>query len=107
MKKITIAFLILSIIGIFLLLLVFLYPSQKQISGKITFNENEYTETTGKITSVKEVYEFKIIKLDNNLTVVCYECPKMKKNQKITATGPITNKSGTIQINAETIKILG
>jgi len=106
MNKLAVAFLVLSLIGIFLLLLAFLYPSPKQISGKISFNENDYTETTGKITSVKEVYEFKIIKLDNNITVVCYDCPKLKKNQKITATGAISNQSGSIQINAETIKIL-
>jgi len=106
MKKLAVAFLVLSLIGIFLLLLAFLYPTPKQISGKAIFNENDYTETTGRILSVKEVYEFKIIKLDNNLTVVCYDCPKLKKNQKITATGAITNKSGAIQINAEMIKIL-
>jgi len=106
MKKLAVTFLVLSLIGIFLLLLAFLYPAPKQITGNVILNEKEYTKTTGKITSVKEVYEFKIIKLDNNLTVVCYDCPKLKKNQKITAIGTITNYSNTLQINAEMIKVL-
>ncbi|MBU3913575.1 MAG: hypothetical protein KKB21_01530 [Nanoarchaeota archaeon] len=105
MKKIAIIFLILSLVGIFLLLLAFLYPSPKQVSGKVTFNENDYSQVSGKIVSVKELYEFKIITLDNGIAVVCYDCPKLKKNQKITAFGAVTQKNNITQINAETIKI--
>ena len=84
------AYLLLSIAGILILLLISL--SQKP------------TIVSGKILDIKDYSEFKIIKLEN-FTVTCYKC-EFKVNQTIQVTGRQVVYKGKPEINADKIEII-
>ena len=103
-KLLTIS-LVLSLIGIFLILIFALHQGPKRISAYASLNANDYVETTSKILSIKTYDEFNIIKLENNISVVCFKC-SFNQSQTIKVQGKVSEYKGEKQINAETIEVI-
>lgn len=103
MSKLLAISLIVSVLGIFILLFFALSQSPEKISRNSA--EYSYVQAEGRIISIKNYNEFNIIQLDSNITVVCNKCI-LKTGQKILVTGVLEDYQGTMQINAEEIKII-
>ena len=95
---------IISISGIFILLLFSQIIKPKQISDYQELKLNDYVSTTSKILSIKTYESFNIINLENKITLTCNSC-NLKINQTITATGKVAEYNNKLQIQAEKIKI--
>ncbi len=106
MGKLLAISLTLSLIGIFLLLIFTLNQNPIPVLAYASLNTNNYIETTSKILSIRTYDEFNIIRLENNITVVCFEC-KFQPNQTIKIKGIVSEYNGEKQINAESIEVLG
>ncbi len=106
MRLIIILTLTISLIGIFILIFLAANQAPETISGQSIIETKEYVETTGTISEIKKASDFSVINLDNNITVVCYNCPLFKINQKIKATGTLSEYNGKKQINAERIEVV-
>lgn len=106
MRIMLILTLTISLIGIFVLIFLAAQSKPQEISGQAILETKDYVETTGKITAIKKASDFSIINLDNNITIVCYNCPLFKVNQKIKATGTLSEYQGKKQINAERIEVV-
>ena len=96
-----ISFLI-SILGIFLLLLVSFLTQPKQVNHYSELKINNYVKTTGKIISINSYQDFLVIKLNNNITITC-NC-NLKANQTVAVAGKVTKYKGNLQIEAEEIE---
>lgn len=91
MSKLLIISLIISILGIFsLILMALIHPPET---------------STGRVISVRDYNEFKIIALDTNKTVTCFKCD-LRINDTIQVQGDIEFYQGKPQINAQIIKKL-
>lgn len=103
MRLLTIS-LAISLIGIFVLLLIAAYLKPKDITGNVVSNE-DLVKTSGTIVSIKSIDNFNIIVLDNQETVVCFNC-NFKQGDKVSVEGRVSEYQGQKQINAETIKVI-
>ena len=104
MPKIFKLSLIISLTGVFLLLLLSLAIQPKQISSYSELKENDYAKVTGKIISIKNFNDFSVIKLDSNITLTCTGC-KLKENQTITAAGKVEKYQSSLQISIDKAEI--
>lgn len=90
-----------SFLGILILLL--LANSQPElINSKNQLKLGEYAKTQAKIVSIKNSNNFKIILLDNNITLTCYKC-QFNINDTITAQGKVIEYKNQIEIQADKI----
>jgi len=94
--------LIISIIGIFSLLLTSLVIAPIQVSSYQELKENSYVQVSGKIISISSYNDFSIIKLDNNITLTC-NC-KLKENSTIQVLGKVISYKNMLEIQVEEIK---
>jgi hypothetical protein len=94
MEKLFKIFLILSILGILLLLIISVSLPPKNVS--------KYSELKGKIISLKVSGNFNVARLNNNITITC-DC-KLRLNKTIIAEGRVQEYKGTLQINIEKMK---
>lgn len=99
-----IIFLIISVIGIFLLMIISLNLQPQKISSYSELKENSYVKVRGKITEIKNYQDFSAIKLDNNITITC-NC-KFPVNQTISAIGRVEEYKDNLQVNAEKIELI-
>lgn len=97
--------LITSFIGIFLLLLLSTIIQPKEVLKYSDLELDSYAKTTAKVISIKSYDNFKIIKLNNNITLTCNNC-KLKEKQIVAVTGKVTEYKDQLQINAEKIESL-
>lgn len=97
MGKLLVISLIISLIGIFALLIISI--NQENLTGSAISK----VSVTGKILDVKKYDEFNIIRLEN-ITVICYQCD-FRPGETITATGIISQYQGKNQLDAEEIKL--
>ena len=101
--------LIISILGIFLLLILTNLIKPQQVNNYQQLSQlklNQLATTTGKVISVYSTNDFNIIKLNNNLTLTFNQKNlQLKQNQTITATGIISSYQSSLQIQANKIKI--
>ena len=95
--------LIISVTGIFFLLLLSILIQPKQINNEKELKLNDYISVKGKIISIRNYDDFNVIKLDNNITLTCEKC-KLKQNQTIIAEGKVEEYEKQLQINAEKIQ---
>lgn len=104
MKKLFIFFLLLSILGIFILLLISLTIQPKSIKNYQQLKEKDYVSVSGRIISSNyyKNSDFSILRLENNITITC-NC-KIPANETLTAKGVVENYKGNLQINAEEIE---
>lgn len=96
-----ISFLI-SVLGIFFLLLISNIIQPKPITNYSELKLNNYVKTSGKIISINQIEDFAIIKLSNNITLTC-NC-KLKANQTIQVTGKVTEYKNQLQIQADRLE---
>ena len=103
MNRLFILCLLVSILGIFTLLLVSLQIKPIQVSSYSQLKENDYVQVKGKIISDKyfQDSDFSIIKLENNITLTC-NC-KFPVNSTIYAEGRVEKYNNNLQINADKI----
>ena len=104
-KLMKISFLV-SLVGIFFLLLLSNIIKPKQINLPSELKLNSYASTSGKILSIKNYDDFLIIKLDNNIALIfnCKNC-NLKQNLTIKTEGKVVSYKNELQIQAEKIKI--
>jgi len=95
---------LISILGIFLLLLISNIIQPKPITNYSELKLNNYVKTSGKITSINNFQDFLVIKLNNNITITC-NC-KLKANQTILVIGQVTEYKNQLQIQADKLKIM-
>ena len=103
MGKLLAISLIISLLGIFFLLFLALNQTPEKLSGNTVLNS--YVKAEGRVVLVKTYSEFSIIRLDTNITIVCFKC-SLKPGQKIQVIGVLEEYQGERQINAEKIKII-
>jgi len=96
--------LIISILGIFILLLISSNLRPKKVSNYSELAEGDYVQTTGKIISLRDYQDFSVIKLNNNITITC-NC-KFTINNTIEVTGKVENYQNSLQINADKISLI-
>jgi hypothetical protein len=94
--------LLISILGIFLLLLISLLIQPKPVNSYSELKLNTYVKTTSNITSIRSSGDFSIIRLANNITATC-NC-KFNPNQTIEVEGKVTEYQGSLQIESERIQ---
>jgi len=92
-----------SILGIFLLLIISASIQPEKISGYSELKENKYVQVSGKIISIKNYEDFSILKLDSNITLTC-NC-KFQANSTVTAQGKVEKYQNNLQVNADKIEI--
>jgi preprotein translocase subunit YajC len=95
--------LVISILGIFILLLIISNLQPKKISNYSELAEGDYVHVTGKIISLKNYQDFSLIKLDNNITITC-NC-KFRVNSTIKVIGKVELYQNNLQISADKIEI--
>lgn len=103
MPKLLSASLIISLLGTLILLSIMFLIPPKTISNCDELKLNELVQTQGKITSIKSIESFLVIRLDNNLTLTCDNC-RLKQNQSIIAEGKVSDYRGELQITADRIQ---
>jgi hypothetical protein len=97
----------LSIAGIFILILISLNVQPQKISLSSELRENSYVSISGRIVSIKTFPDsggFSIIKLENNMTVIC-NC-NFPVNTTVAVIGRVEEYENNLQINAEKINSL-
>ena len=95
--------LLFALLGILSLFAASFLIQPKLVSNSSQLKENDFVKTQGKIILIREYDEFKIIKLDNNITFTCYSCD-FKINQTISAEGRVSRYKNYLQINVDEIK---
>jgi hypothetical protein len=105
MNKLFVLCLLISISGILTLYLISLQIKPIQVSSYSELKENEFVQVQGKIISDKYFPEsdFSIIKLDNNIAIIC-NC-QFPKNITIKAEGKVEEYNNQLQINAQKIEV--
>jgi len=96
--------LIISFSGIFFLFFLSKTQQPQYILKYQELKLNEKVKTIGKITSIRDYGRLNIIKLDNNITLICNRC-SFKINKTIEAEGIVTSYKNKLQIQTTKIKV--
>jgi len=102
--------LVISIIGIFVLLILSnsLEPQKMHIKDIDSKNLNQRVQTIGTINFIKTFPEFQIIRIrqdNSSITVLVNQKTNLTKNQTIEVTGKVTEYNNSLEIQADKIKI--
>lgn len=99
---------IVTLTGIFILLILINFSSPKTITGPQQLEKlTDYTkvQTSGRVISERILYdETKLIKIDNNIEIICNSCP-VYLNKSISVIGTSEKYENKTQIVALKIKI--
>lgn len=99
---------IITIIGIFILLILMNFSSPKSITSPEELNtlvDNSPVQVQGQVISERILYgKTKLIKIDNNIEIICNSCP-VYLNKSISVIGTSEKYENKTQIIALKIKI--
>jgi len=92
-----------SILGILFLFFIPSYLPAKQVSSYQKLTEGEHVTINSTVKSIRVYNNFKIIKLDNNITLTCFNC-ELSENQRINTKGRVVKYKNSLEIKVEKIE---